>query len=59
MTFSAILEIISGALKFPGQVLALVRLLKDTPEESREKIMIAMQKEADKFAESGRPTWGG
>jgi len=52
---AAILEIISGVLKFPGQVLALIRMLKDTPEESREKIMLAMRKEADSFANTGRP----
>ena len=59
MTFAVILEIILGALKFPSEVLALVRILKDTPEQSREKIMAAMQKEADSFAQTGRPTWNG
>jgi hypothetical protein len=55
LTLTTILEIIQGVLKFPGEVLALVRILKDTPEESREKIMAAMQAESAKFAETGRP----
>jgi hypothetical protein len=55
MSLTVILEIISGVLKFPGEVLSLIRILKDTPEESREKIMAAMQAESAKFAETGRP----
>lgn len=57
MTVSAILEIIQGVLKFPDAVLALVRALKDTPEESRQKVLAAMQKEADSLAATGRPDW--
>jgi hypothetical protein len=57
MTLAAILEIIQGVLKFPAEVLSLIRILRDTPEESREKIMIAMQKESDQLDKTGRPTW--
>lgn len=51
------LEIIVGVLKFPEQVLALVKLLKDTPAESREKIMARIKDESDQLAKTGRPKW--
>lgn len=57
MNVAAVLEIIKGVLKFPGEVLALIRMLRDTPEESREKIMAAARTEADRFAKTGRPEW--
>jgi hypothetical protein len=57
LSLTAILEIIKGVIRFPGEVLSLVRFLKDAPEESREKIMLAMRKEADEFEQSGRPKW--
>lgn len=50
-----ILSLISGVLKFPGEVMALIRLLQGTPEEHRQKIMEAIQKEADSFKNTGRP----
>ena len=57
MTVAAVLEIIKGVLQFPDAVLSLIRILKDTPEESREKILVAMRAEADKFQDTGRPNW--
>lgn len=57
MTIAAVLEIIKGVLSFPDEVLSLIRMLKGTPEENRQKIMLAMQKEADSFEQTGRPQW--
>lgn len=57
MTLVTILELIKGLFDFPQQVLALVRVMRATPEENREKIIAAMQKEADSFANTGRPDW--
>jgi hypothetical protein len=55
MTLTAILEIISGVLAFPGEVLSRVRMLKGTPEAQRESIMASVQKAATDFSASGRP----
>lgn len=57
MQFAAIIELITAILTFPKEVGALYRMLKSTPEENRQKIMIAAQKETDSFKETGRPTW--
>lgn len=52
-----ILAIINGVLKFPGEVLALIKILQKTPQEKREQIMQSVQAESDKFAAGGRPEW--
>lgn len=57
MGFAEIIGIISGILKFWDQVTWLVRILRDSPEEKREEIMIRIRKEADTLKETGRPTW--
>lgn len=57
MTFAAALEIIAGFFTFSKEIFALIKMLKNTPEENRQKIMLAAQKEADTFKKTGRPTW--
>lgn len=57
MTFAAIMELITAVLTFPKEISALYKMLKATPEENRQKIMIAAQKECDSFKKTGRPTW--
>lgn len=53
-----IIGLLSGLLKFWDQVAWLIKTLQKTPEEKREGIMQAVQKEADAYSKSGRPTWG-
>jgi hypothetical protein len=57
MTIAAILELINGCLMFSKEIFALIKMLKGTPEEHRQKIMLAAQAEADNFKKTGRPTW--
>lgn len=57
MAIAQILELISGVLAFPGQVLAIIRILKKTPQENHDDLLKSMAAEADKFAQTGRPTW--
>lgn len=57
MSIEAILALITAVLQFPKEIIALSKMLKDTPEEARQKIMIAAQKESDNFKKTGRPTW--
>lgn len=56
MTIGAILEIILGVLKFPGEVSALIRLLSKSPDEKRQEIMQSMQKQLDDFENTGHPS---
>lgn len=57
MGLGAILEIISGVLKFPGVILEFVRLLKKSPAEKHDDIIKKIQEEAAQFEDSGRPDW--
>lgn len=57
LSLQAILEIVSGVLKFPGEVLALIRVLQGTPAEQQSKIMEAIARERDSLEKTGRPTW--
>lgn len=57
MTLTAILEIVSGILKFPDAIYKFVLLLKKTPQEKHDALLGAAQAEADKFEQTGRPTW--
>ena len=57
MGIAEIMAIVSGVLQFPGQILALIKILRSTPAENQEKIMIQIQDAAHKFNETGRPTW--
>jgi hypothetical protein len=51
------LSILKLVLQFPGQVLALAKLIQGTPEERREAIMKQIQAETDAIASGGRPQW--
>lgn len=51
------LEIILGALKFPGEVRWLIELLQKTPAEKHADLIASIQKEAQHYAETGRPSW--
>ena len=57
MGVGAILDIISGVLQFPGQITALIKILRSTPAENQAKIMEHIQTAAHDFNASGRPTW--
>ena len=55
MTLTIWLEIFAGVLKFPGEVRALLKILRDTPAESNEKIVISIGEKSQEFARTGRP----
>lgn len=57
MNLQAILEIISGVLQFPDRVLALIRILKKTPQENHEALLAKIATEAEAFQQTGRPSW--
>lgn len=57
MSFALILQAITAAFQFPGEIVALAKMLRSTPEEAREGIMKSVQAEADKYQQTGRPTW--
>jgi hypothetical protein len=46
-----------GVLQFPAAVTALVKTLRETPEEQRDALLKSMQAEAANFAKTGKPTW--
>ncbi len=58
MTLAGILSLIQGVLQFPGEITALIKTLRATPEEQRAALMATMQAEADNFKKTGKPTWG-
>lgn len=57
MTLAVILEIINGVLKFPDSVLKLIRVLQKTPQQKHDDILKAAEDAAQKFMDTGRPTW--
>lgn len=57
MTFAAIISLIQGLFQFPGEISALIKMLKATPEEQRENLMKSVSDEASKFQVTGRPQW--
>lgn len=54
---ATIIELISGLLKFPQEILLLIKILSKTPVEKQADLMVAIQKEADNYAKTGRPSW--
>lgn len=52
-----ILSVITGIFKFFDTVKWLVQLLQGTPVDKQENLIKSMQKEAENFAKTGRPTW--
>lgn len=59
MSLGLILEIIVGILKFPGEMLAFVRLISKSPEEKRQEIMLQVGAWIDESSGGERPKWGG
>lgn len=57
MTVASILEIIDGLLKFPNEILALVKMLKGTASEADAAIVAKAQSDWDTLQKTGRPTW--
>ncbi len=57
MNVVLIFQVILAALQFPVQIMSFIKLLKDTPEEKHDQLLSAMQKEADKINDTGRPIW--
>lgn len=55
MTPVEILALITGLLNFPKEVMALIKLLQDTPEEKRDDIRKRVMDEFQKFSDTGRP----
>lgn len=57
MTLLAWVELLTGVLKFPGEIHKLIVLLSKTPAAKRSELITALQKEADSIAQTGRPKW--
>lgn len=57
MTFAVVLEIIQGLLRFPGEILSLIRILGGVPAEKRQGLLKSIQEEALALQKDGRPTW--
>jgi hypothetical protein len=57
MGIAEILALITGVLQFPKVILEFVKLLKKSPAEKHEDILKQIAHEAEKFEESGRPSW--
>lgn len=57
MTLSAIITLITGALQFPAAVTALIKTLRQTPQEQQAALIASMLAEAENFRKTGRPTW--
>lgn len=57
MTVLGIIELVKGLLQFPGVILEFVRLLQKTPQEKHDALLKQIQKESEKFEETGRPSW--
>jgi hypothetical protein len=57
MGFAEVIAVISGFFKFFSEVKWFIQKLEGTPQEQREALLKAMQKEADNFKKTGRPEW--
>lgn len=51
----ALPNLVVGLTKFFTELNGLIKVLRATPQENHEKIMDAVQTEADKFKKDGRP----
>lgn len=51
------LALLVGVFQFPGQLLALIKILKKTPEAKHEELIKKLADEATQYEETGRPTW--
>lgn len=57
MGLSVWLEIIKGVLEFPEHVLAIIKVVRKTPAAKRSELLVAMNKNIETTAQTGRPTW--
>ena len=55
MSFELIIRALIAALKFPGEVFAIIDFLDYAPEEKRLKLKEQILKEKEEFARTGRP----
>jgi hypothetical protein len=55
MTLVGIFEVLTAFFKFPEQMVALVRLLRNTPEQDHLKLLETISKVFDEKANGGRP----
>ena len=51
------LALLTGLLKFPRELLDLVKFLQDTPEENRQEAAASVRKSIDVFRKTGRHEW--
>lgn len=56
MSIAVIFQVILAALKFPSEMTAFIKLLQATPDEKRQEITNAIQKQLDDFENTGRPS---
>ena len=54
MTAAEILELVTAALQFPNELLALVRALQTTPQAAHAQLIAQIQQQAAQFAATGR-----
>jgi len=59
MSLPLILQAVLAALRFPGEVVALVKLLSKSPEEKRQEIMLSVNRWMDESSSGDRPKWEG
>lgn len=57
MGVAEIIALIKGIFDFPKTILEFVKLLRKTPQEQHEQILVNIAAEAKHFEESGRPSW--
>lgn len=57
MTLAGIIGIIGGIFKFWDEVTWLIQTLQKTPAEEQQDLVQSIQKEAQNYAKTGRPTW--
>ena len=57
MDLSDLMVLIKGLIDFPSALLALVKLLRVTPQENHEAILKKISDESIAFEQTGRPTW--
>lgn len=57
MSVTLILQAVLAALQFPGEVVALIKLLQKTPEQNRQDILKKIEAESAALDSGNRPTW--
>jgi hypothetical protein len=59
MSLTLIIQAVLAALRFPGEVIALVKLLSKSPAERQQEIMLQVNAWMDESSSSERPHWEG